>query len=341
MRRFMGFRLTVAMLLLFVSAFINLSYADVKFTEQRNVQDFIQMMVKKHGFKKQQLITLFSAVKIRPQVMKHINKPLEKEAWHTYQMLFVNEWRIEHGVKFWNKHEATLRKAEKEYGVPAAIIVATIGIETKYGQRMGEYRVIDSLSNIAFSDSKRAPFFRKELEQFLLLAREQHFDPLKIVGSYAGAIGQPQFMPSSYRYYSINFSGSGQTDLINNTVDVIGSVANYYKMHGWKTSEPVAAQALMMGDRFDYLLRTDKIKPPFTITELSRYGVVPKYKMPASDASLKVKIVELQNRYNKEYWLAFHNFGVIKRYNPSDLYAMAVYQLSYYISSLRERSNHR
>lgn len=339
MRRFIGFRLAVALLMLLTC--INVSYADVKFTERPDVQDFIQMMVKKHGFKKQQLITLFSAVKIRPQVIKHINKPLEKEAWHTYQMLFVNEWRIEHGVKFWNKHEATLRKAEKEYGVPAAIIVATIGVETKYGQRMGEYRVIDSLSNIAFSDSKRAPFFRKELEQYLLLAKEQHFDPLKIVGSYAGAMGQPQFMPSSYRYYAINYSGSGQIDLLHDPVDVIGSVANYYKKHGWKTGEPITEQALIVGDRFDYLTRTDKIKPPFTVSELARYGVVPKYKLPPADASLKVKLIELQNRYNKEYWIAFHNFNVIKRYNPSDLYAMAVYQLSYYITSLRDRSNKR
>lgn len=341
MQRFIGFRSCAAILLLVFSAFIHPGYADTAFTQQRDVQDFIQMMVKKHGFKKPELITLFNVVKIRPQVMKHINKPLEKEAWHTYQMLFVNEWRIEHGVKFWNKHEATLRKAEQMYGVPAAIIVATIGIETKYGQRMGEYRVIDSLSNIAFSTSKRAPFFRKELEQFLLLAKEQHFDPLKIYGSYAGAMGQPQFMPSSYRYYAVNFSGSGQIDLMNNPADVIGSVANYYKKHGWQTNDPVAAQALMIGDRFGYLTRNEKIKPPFSIAELARYGVVPKYKLPVDDNNLKVKIIELQNRYSKEYWLAFHNFGVIKRYNPSDLYAMAVYQLSYYVTSLRERSNNR
>lgn len=341
MLRFIIIKLSLVMLLLLSSTFINISYADAKLVARPDVQQFIQFMVKKYGFKKQDLVALFTAVKIRPQVMKHINKPLEKESWHTYQMLFVNEWRIEHGVKFWNKYEAVLRKAEQTYGVPAAIIVATIGIETKYGQRTGEYRVIDSLSNIAFSDSKRAPFFRTELAQFLLLAREEHLDPLKVMGSYAGAIGQPQFMPSSYRYYAVNFSGSGKTDLMHNEVDVIGSIANYYKKHGWKTHDPVAVPALMIGDRYGYLMRNGKITQPFTIAELARYGMVPKYKLPSNDDNLKVKVIELQNRYNKEYWLGFHNFSVIKRYNSSDLYAMAVYQLSYYINALRERSNHR
>lgn len=318
---------------------VELAYAsDAPFIDRPEVKTFIDTMVKKNHFNKKELTTLFSQVQVRPQVMGHINKPLEVKPWYTYQMLFVSEWRIEHGVKFWNKYADVLRRAEETYGVPAAIIVATIGVETKYGQRTGEYRVIDSLSNIGFSQSSRAGYFRKELEQFLLLCREQHLNPLKVMGSYAGAIGQPQFMPSSYRYYAVNFSKSGKIDLMNNQEDVIGSIANYYSKSGWKLHAPVAEQALAIGDRYDYLMRKNLLDKQLTIGELSRYGVVPKQRVV--DDNLKVKVIELESRYKKEYWLTFSNFGVIKRYNPSDLYAMAVYQLSVYINALREHNNH-
>lgn len=308
------------------------------FADRKDVNSFIKMMVKKHHFNKQKLTALFREVKERPQVIQQINKPLEKNPWHTYQMLFVSEWRINHGVEFWNKYEDALKRAEKTYGVPASIIVATIGIETKYGQRTGEFRVIDSLANLGFSDSRRAGFFRKELEEFLLLAREQHLDPLKIRGSYAGAIGQPQFMPSSYRHYAVNFSKTGTTDLMNDEVDVIGSIANYYSKHGWKMGDPVAIEAQAFGKRFDYMLRNNEITQPLKLADLSKYGIVPKKKLLDKDA--KVKILELDSQYKKEYWLSFHNFDVIKRYNTSDLYAMAVYQLSNYIEALRNRLNH-
>ncbi|VVC76218.1 Membrane-bound lytic murein transglycosylase B [Aquicella siphonis] len=324
-------------LLLFLSCQATLSYADDAFVNRKDVQEFIQKMVKQHNFDKQQLVTIFSAVKLRPQVIRHINKPLEKEPWRLYQMLFVNEWRITHGVEFWNKYADALQQAEKVFGVPASIIVATIGIETRYGQKVGEYRVIDSLSNLAFSDSPRAGFFRKELEQYLLLTREENLDPMKIMGSYAGAIGQPQFMPSSYRHYAVNFSGTGRTDLMNDEVDVIGSIANYYRKHGWATNEPVAVQAVVMGDRYNYLMRDSRPNQPYKLSELAKFGIVPKIQVQHDN--LKVKVIELDNRYSKEYWLGFRNFDVIKRYNQSDLYAMAVYQLSYYIKTLRNRLN--
>lgn len=318
-----------------IAAALNMAYADDNFVKRPDVITFINYMVSKHGFDKQQLISLFSAVKLRPQVIVNINKPLEREPWHTYQMLFVNEWRIEHGVKFWDKYAAALQKAEETYGVPASIIVATIGIETKYGKYTGPYRVMDALTNLAFSDSPRAGYFRSELKEFLLLTREQHLDPLKVMGSYAGAIGQPQFMPSNYRYYAVNFSKSGQIDLAHNEVDVIGSIANYYKLHGWKPHEPVAVPALMTGNRYNFLLQNNKANQTYTLAQLANYGILPKYNVAPND--LKVKVLELQSRYSKEYWLSYHNFDVIKRYNASDLYAMAVYQLSNYISALRGR----
>jgi membrane-bound lytic murein transglycosylase B len=325
--------------LIFLSITLStVAQADTAFIQRHDVQEFIDHMVKKYKFNKQQLVTLFSAVKIRKQIMQHMNKPLEKESWKTYQMLFVNEWRIEHGVKFWNQYAEVLKRAEQTYGVPASIIVATIGIETKYGQRTGDYRVMDSLSNIAFSNSPRAAFFKSELEQFLLLTREQHLDPLKIMGSYAGAIGQPQFMPSSYRHYAVNFSKSGKTDLMHNEVDVIGSVANYYSKFGWAMDQPVAVPAQMIGDRYNYLIKKGKINKPTTLSDLDRLGIIPNRNIGYDN--LKVKVIELQSHYNKEYWIGFHNFDVIKRYNSSDLYAMAVFQLSSYITALKDKLNH-
>lgn len=330
--------LVLFVLLFFSMLFSPLTLADTPLTKQPDVQAFIQLMVKKHGFKKTTLTALFNAVKIRPQVMKHINKPLEKETWRTYQLLFVNEWRISHGVKFWNKYNDALKRAEAAYGVPASIIVATIGVETKYGQNNGEYRVMDALTNIAFSGTSRAAFFRKELEQFLLLTREQHLDPLQVFGSYAGAIGQPQFMPSSYRYYAVNFSKSGKIDLMHNEIDVIGSIANYYKQHGWKPNQPIAVEATLVGNRYHDLLSNKAINHAFTLQQIAKYGIVPKNKIV--DPRLPIKLIELQSHYTNEYWLGFNNFEVIKRYNPSDLYAMAVYQLSVYISALRDRTHH-
>ncbi len=330
-------RVLLILLLGLSTAFASVETVDTNFAHRPDVQAFVQHMVKKYHFNENELLACFSTVKIRPQVIRLVKKPLEKEPWYTYKMLFVSEWRIKHGVEFWNKYEKELQRAEDLYGVPASVIVATIGIETKYGQRTGGYRVIDSLSNLAFSDSPRAPYFRSELEQFFLLTREQHLDPLKVMGSYAGAIGQPQFMPSSYRHYAVNFSNSGKTDLMNDEVDVIGSIANYYHQVGWKSNEPIVAPALIIGDRYHYLLRNDKINQSMTVAELMKYGIVPRVKI--SPEQQKVKIIELQSYYNNEYWLGFRNFDVIKRYNASDLYAMAVYQLSSYITLLRERLN--
>lgn len=290
------------------------------FADRPDVKKFIAQMTRKHHFVKSELVTLFNHVKIRPVVIQSVKAPLEAKPWYAYQKLFVTEWRIRQGVEFWNQHQQTLERAEKIYGVPASIIVATIGVETKYGQNTGEHRVIDALSSIAFSRSPRAPFFKSELEQFLLLAREHHLNPLKVTGSYAGAIGQPQFMPSSYRSYAVNFSGNSKIDLSHNAVDVIGSVANYYNKHGWKTGQPVAVPAPVQNQPFGFLTHNRETEAP-TI------------------AGHKTKLIELRGHYGREYWLGYPNFDVIKRYNPSDLYAMAVYQLSYQISQLKGKAD--
>lgn len=313
---------------------MDLSFANNYFIKRDDVRKFIAQMVKKHHFKKQSLITLFKMIEVRPQVIQNVNKPFEKQPWHLYQMLFVNRDRIENGVKFWNKYAKALQKAERTYGIPASIIVATIGIETKYGKRTGEFRVIDSLANLAFSSSSRAVFFRNELEQFLLLTREEGLNPLEVKGSYAGAIGQPQFMPSSYRNFAVNFSNSGKTDLMHNEVDVIGSIANYYKKHGWEMNGLIAVEAYKLGDRYPYLKRNNKINHPLTIGSAAGLGIIARSRLPDH---LAVKVIELTSHYSKEYWLGFHNFDVIKRYNASDLYAMAVYQLSNFLEIAKKQ----
>lgn len=323
----MKLRFLFAFLIVF---FPLLAYADENLVKQPEVKKFIQHMVSRYKFKKTELVRLFTQVKMRPKVIQSVKAPLEQKPWATYQMIFVTEWRIREGVKFWEKYQAALDRAEAIYGIPASIIVATIGIETKYGKHTGEYPVIDALANLAFGDTNRSKFFKSELEHFLLLAREQHLNPRTITGSYAGAIGQPQFMPSSYRNYAVNFSGTGKIDLSHNEIDVIGSIANYYKKHGWKTNDPVTIPASIHGGKYQFHLIPHR---SISRAELLEAGVI-------QTKNQKYRLLELQGHYGNEYWLGFHNFEVIKRYNPSDLYAMAVYQLSYYISVLREKNKH-
>jgi membrane-bound lytic murein transglycosylase B len=320
---------------IFALLFCCYALADASFVQRADVQSFIDKMVHKYGFSKSELENIFSQVKIRPHVMQSIRQPLEAQPWYNYQTLFITESRIRGGVEFWNHHADELARAEKQYGVPASIIVATIGVETKYGKSKGEYPVIDALTNISFSDSPRRAYFLSELEEFLLLCREQHLNPLIVKGSYAGAIGQPQFMPSSYRHYAVNFSGNSKIDLSDNIPDIIGSIANYYQKHGWEANQMVVVPALIEKEKYRNYL-TQKQKLTITKTDLQHYGIMPYTPVPANQ---KIKVIELQGYHGNEYWLSMHNFDVIKRYNASNLYAMAVYQLSYYIAALKEKEH--
>jgi membrane-bound lytic murein transglycosylase B len=205
-------------------------------------------------------------------------------------------------------------------------VVAIIGVETRYGKNQGTYKVMESLSSLAFEYPPRAEFFKSELEQYLLLCREQQFNPLDLKGSYAGAMGLPQFISSSYRHYAVDFAGHGHADLLTSPTDAIGSVANYFKMHGWKKNQPVAFHASVSGKDYSLLLADRKNpKPIHPANTLQHYGISFKEKLP--EGSL-VALVELEQPHKSEYWLALDNFYVITRYNHSSLYAMAVYQLS-------------
>ncbi len=296
------------------------------FSNQPNVKIFIDQMVTKHHFKKIELVRLFDSLKIKPSTTSKSKTPFEHKSWQTYRMIFVSDRRIEQGILFWNQYQDILKKAEITYGVPASIIVATIGMETRYGKNPGQKPVINSLASLAFGSHPRANFFRKELEEFLLLSREQHLDPRSILGSYAGAIGQPQFMPSSYRHFAVNFSGNVSIDLSHDWGDVIGSIANYYKKNGWETNQAIAIPVSLAGGEYQFSLSHPK---PISLSEMIGHVAIPK-------DETQNHLMIFRGFYNSEYWKVYKNFSVIKRYNHSDLYAMAVFQLSYYLDAGRK-----
>ena len=298
-------------------------------------KQFIDNMQSRHGFDAKKLEGLLGQAKIRKDILKAISRPAERKAWHEYRPIFVTGSRIAGGVKFWKKHADTLARAEKEYGVPAEIIVAIIGVETRYGKHTGRYRVIDALSTLAFAYPPRSKFFTSELEHYLLMTRDEKLDPLELTGSYAGAMGQPQFISSSYRSYAIDFDADGKRDIWKNPADAIGSVANYFKRHGWKNGKPVTAMVDVTAVSDKQLIAgSRKLEPKFSLQQLKNKGVT---NIPKSySGELKSAMICLEQEDGKECWLGLKNFYAITRYNHSALYAMAVYQLSQEIREQRE-----
>jgi membrane-bound lytic murein transglycosylase B len=298
-------------------------------------QAFIDEMVKEHGFDRDELVVVFSQAQRREDILELMRKPAEKRLeWHEYRKIFLTQSRIQGGVTFWNNNAQLIDKAEKELGVDAQVIVAIIGVETRYGGNTGRHRVIDALSTLAFDYPPRSKFFRGELEQYLILAREEDIDLLTATGSYAGAMGYGQFIPSSYRNFAIDFDGDDKRDLWASPADIIGSVANYMKVHGWTLGTTVATRASVSGDAYQAVLKQG-LKPHTRIGELRRADIQPQTAVP--DDSLAA-LIELQNADGPGYWLGLNNFYVITRYNHSPLYAMAVYQLSEEIRQAREQA---
>jgi membrane-bound lytic murein transglycosylase B len=306
----------------------------LRFNDEPEVKAFIESMHEQHGFDIAHLTRHFAAIRPNTAVLRAIKPaavPEQQRSWQRYRERFVNDRRTEGGKRFWHEHEATLQRAEATYGVPAEIIVAIIGVETEYGRNMGKFGVLEALASIAFYYPPRAPFFRSELEQFLLLARENGVSPLSVKGSYAGAIGIPQFMPSSQRRYAVDFDGDDRIDLRNNIDDAIGSVARFLQQHGWQAQAPVALAARIEGDPAPLLAAG--IKPVVTLQELSRQGVI-----ADGDNERPAALIDLVTPdAATEYWVGFENFYVITRYNRSSFYAMSVFQLA---EAVREaRSN--
>ncbi len=299
--------------------------AESNYLERSEVNNFINEFSRQHQYPKSSLISLFAGVKTQTQVLEAIQRPAEKKKnWKQYRNIFITAKRIQEGLQFWSDNAQILAAAERKFGVPPEIIVAIIGVETFYGKYEGKYPVLDSLVTLGFDYPPRQKFFRAELEHFLLLAKEEGLDPFTIKGSYAGAMGKSQFISSSYRRYAIDFDENGTRDLWNSNQDVIGSVANYFKRHGWRIDEPVTLPVKVRGNRHVSLIEKG-VKPTTPISELPKYDV----EIDTNSFSKeKVALLELKNDNSNEYWAGFNNFYVITRYNHSHMYAMAVYQLS-------------
>ncbi|MDT8281348.1 MAG: lytic murein transglycosylase B [Gammaproteobacteria bacterium] len=296
----------------------------VNYAQRADVKIFIDEMVTQHGFDRTDLEQQFASAKRLDNVLESIAKPAEKELnWKQYRPIFVTSKRSNKGKEFIKQHRAVLERAEKEYGVPLEIIAAIVGVETYYGKHTGNYTVFDSLTTLGFDYPPRSKFFRSELKQFLLLSKEEHIDIDKMTGSYAGAMGMPQFISSSYRRYAVDFDGDGKRDLWNSIDDVIGSVANYFSEHGWEKGMKVTHPVTVSNK--SVVAEENQLKPYITVDQLRKQGV-------AIDASIDgrqmASLLKFEGKHGDEYWIGLKNFYVITRYNHSELYAMAVFQLS-------------
>ncbi len=332
-------RFTVAALVLLAMIQIPARVAAAPASYDDGRTAFVAEMADKHGFTRAELGALMTEARYQQRIIDAINRPYEAKPWKAYQPIFVTPERIRGGVAFWRDNAALLARAQAAYGVPPEIIVAIIGVETNYGGNLGSHRVIDALSTLGFSYPKRADFFRAELEEFLLLTRDEQVDARTAKGSYAGAVGKPQFIPSSYRAYAVDFDDDGRRDLWASNADVVGSVGNYLAQHGWRRGQPVAAEAeLAQGRPIGIAIAKKRpAVPETTLTQLAAAGVVtlpgdgarsgPAVVLDGIDDDTRAALIELDGR-ESEYWLGFDNFYAITRYNHSNLYAMAVYQLS-------------
>jgi membrane-bound lytic murein transglycosylase B len=304
------------------------------FVEWTEVQQFMDSLIAKHGFEREQLENFFGRAQVTERTIQLMlpAPPGKPKDWQAYRARFIEPVRIQAGLRFWNAHEQALARAQAMYGVPPEIIVGIIGVETLYGKYTGRFRVPDVLTTLAFAypdtpnRASRMDYFRREVENLLLLARERQIDPFTLTGSYAGAIGLPQFMPGSIRQYAVDFDGDGRINLLESPVDAIGSVANYLKQHGWQPGTPFAfpAQVSANSEAWSPLLKQGLVAKN-TINELRQAGVQVPESVPAD---IHYGLVDLQNgTAPTEYWLGTSNFFSITHYNRSYFYAMAVIHL--------------
>jgi len=319
--------------MLYISAILYLSGAIFSpqvlagdYAENVTAQKFFKEMEERHDFDGSELRKIFSQVYRDQRILDLISKPAEKRlAWREYRKIFLDNARIRNGIKFWEENERVISDVSVRYGVPGEIIAAIIGVETRYGKVTGNHRVISALSTLAFDYPPRSRFFRKELESFLLLTREEGKSPLELKGSYAGAMGYGQFMPSSYRAYAVDSDKDGKRDIWNSRADAIGSVANYLSAHNWEKGAGVAIRVELDSelnglddDSFS------ELRPNLTGSQLLKMG----FKVPSTHLEKTVALIRLRSDAESEYWLGEWNFYVITRYNRSPMYAMAVLQLA-------------
>ncbi|WP_321528949.1 lytic murein transglycosylase B [Sedimenticola selenatireducens] len=303
------------------------------------VEELIQDLAAEKGYPTQTLRELLQGASRSQLVIDSLNRPAETiHTWKTYRPIFLKQNRIEEGVAYWEKHRETLERAQAIYGVPPEIIVAIIGVETFYGKRPGTISILDALYTQAYHYPKRYQFGRSQLKAFLQILMEERMEPAMAVGSYAGAMGTPQFIPTSYLSYAVDFDGDGKRDIWGNDADVIGSVANYFSKHNWREGEAVAlpVRAVEPGHPY-YVEPAQRATPPDKpLADLAQVGIVTGPTPVTTDA--KATLLHLQGAEGAEFWLGLDNFYVITRYNHSNLYAMAVYQLSQEILALKNGS---
>ncbi len=311
-----------------------------------DVREFIDELAREHDFSRATLRRWFSDVRYQSKIVEAMQRPLlEPPKWYEYAPQFLSPARIEDGVAFWRAHEAALARADKEFGVPPEIIVAIIGVETFYGRNTGNYRIIDALSTLAFDYPRRATYFRGELREFLLLSRSEGFSPLTPKGSFAGALGVPQFMPGSVRRYAVDFDGDRHIDLWRSDDDAIGSVANYLARHDWLRGQPVWSRATVAASQRDTALSKldGGISERRPLAAWNADGVASE-RLPDPMAPEPVGLLALEeapdaNGESMSLWIAFPNFYVITRYNKSRLYAAAVTSLAESIRAARTSTN--
>ncbi len=306
------------------------------FANNPNAQQFIDKMVNKHGFNRQQLQEILSQAKRLDSVLRLMDnqapttsvKPPSgpNGAWLRYRKKFITPDNVQNGVVFWNQYEDALNRAWQVYGVPPEIIVGIIGVETRWGRVMGKTRILDALATLSFNYPRRAEYFSGELETFLLMARDEQDDPLNLKGSFAGAMGYGQFMPSSYKQYAVDFSGDGHINLWD-PVDAIGSVANYFKAHGWVKGDQVAVMANGQAPGLP-----NGFKTKYSISQLAAAGLTPQ--QPLGNHQ-QASLLRLDVGTGYQYWYGLPNFYTITRYNHSTHYAMAVWQLGQAVALAR------
>jgi membrane-bound lytic murein transglycosylase B len=304
--------------------------APPRYDRRPETRAFIAELATEHGFTRRELAHLFAHARYQPRIVAAMSRPmLSPPKWYEYAPQFLRRERIDGGLEFWQANEATLARAQSEFGVPAEVIVAIIGVETFYGRNTGSYRVFDALTTLAFDYPRRGDFFRNELKQFLLLARDQNISPLVPRGSYAGASGLPQFMPGSVRAYAVDYDGDGRIDLSADPADAIGSVANYLARHDWQPGAPVLAQARIDPTASEAVLRKldGGVSERRTLDAWARDGVGADA-LPADTGSDPVGLLMLEEAEGPSYWLVFGNWYVLTRYNRSRLYATAVWRLA-------------
>ena len=289
-----------------------------------DVQEYVNGLVKEHGLDADYLLAMLESAESQQSILDAMSRPAEKtKPWKDYRAIFMTPERIAAGTAFWKEREAQLRQVTEKTGVPPEIMVGIIGVETFFGQRAGRYRLLDSLATLGFDYPPRGKFFRSELTQLFLLARDEDIEIDKALGSYAGAMGAPQFIPSSYRNFAVDGDGDGRRDLFTSWDDVLASVANYFVVHKWKTGEPVATRATLVRE-VSQSPADNKLSADATVAALRQRGL--RFSTDQADDA-PAGLIVMEGEDGMEHWVAFHNFFVITRYNRSSMYALAVYQL--------------